>query len=110
MVEATAAAENRVEPNNDMAKSKNPLNSKHPIVWLHEVRLLPKKVQSNIARIIWWDWFAAREVQDRWAHLDAYLSLPMIDLNRTETIKYLRKCGYTEQAANKRISDEDGRK
>lgn len=110
MVEAATPAADYVEPNNDMAKSKNPLTKKHPLEWLHDIRSLPKKVQTNIARIVWWDWFAAREVQDRWPHLDSYINGPMINLNREETVKHLLECGYSEKAANGRISDEDGRK
>ena len=111
MGEAASPAAIRVESNNDMAKKfKNLLKSKHPLEWLADIRRLPKAVQTNIARIVWWDWFAAREVQDRWPHLDTYINAPMIDLNRQETIKYLLECGYSEKNANGRISDEDGRK
>lgn len=111
MVEATAAAADHVEQNNDMAKkTKNPLKRKHPLEWLYDIQRLPKKVQSNIARIIWWDFFAEREVINRWAHLDQYLKEPMIDLTKEETVKYLRRCEYTEHAANERITDANGRK
>ena len=91
-------------------KSKNPLKRKHPLEWLNDIRRLPKRVQSNIARIIWWDWFADREVADRWPHLDGYLKQEMVDLNKEETVKYLLRCEYTPKEANKRITDEDGRK
>jgi hypothetical protein len=109
MVEATAAAADCVEPNNDMGKkTKNPLKQKHPLEWLADIRRLPKKVQSNIARIIWWDFFAEREVSQRWPHLDQYLKETMIELNKAETMKYLRQCGYTEQQADQRITHENG--
>ena len=100
-----------MEQNNNMAsKSKNPLKRKHPLEWLYDIGRLPKKVQSNIARIIWWDFFAEREVSQRWPHLDNYLTQEMVDLTRSETIKYLRRCEYTQQQAEKRITDENGRK
>ena len=111
MGEATIKAHVHVETNQDMAsKFKNPLKRKHPLEWLADIRRLPQKVQSNIARVIWWDYFAKREVAQRWPHLDEYLKQPMVELNKAETIKYLRRCEYSEKQAEQRITDEDGRK
>jgi hypothetical protein len=109
MGKAAIPAAVHVEPNNDMGKkTKNPLKQKHPLEWLADIRRLPKVVQSNIARVIWWDFFAEREVLQRWPHLDEYIRQPMIELNKAETVKYLRRCEYTEQQAEARITHENG--
>lgn len=78
---------------------------RHPLEWLNDIRKLPVRVREVVAKIIWWDFFAVREVSKRWKHLDKYIgfneNLP--EISSEELYTYLIECGYDHQHACGRL-------
>ena len=96
-----------------------------PEIWAEEVLKLDPEIRPQVARVIWWDWFAGREVGQRWSHLDCYLrprSAEQLkaqlaggwdrqaiadaefgrDLSKDEMAAALTICGYPPNYAKKR--------
>ncbi len=101
------------------------LRVRTPEEWSEVVEALPNDIRPQVARVIWWDWFANQEVKNRWPHLDKYirtrsageLKLQITaqwtreqiadaefgrDLGKREMTEALIACGYPPVYASKR--------
>lgn len=45
-----------------------------PKEWLQRILTLPREIRAEVAKIVWWDFFAHRLVGQRWAELDPFLA------------------------------------
>ncbi len=96
-----------------------------PEEWAEQVLKLDPEIRPQVARVIWWDWFAGREVANRWPHLDHYIKTRSTnelkmqitaqwtreqiadaefgrDLSKAEMAAALVVCGYPPNYASKR--------
>lgn len=101
------------------------LRVRTPDEWLEVVEALPDDIRPQVARVIWWDWFANQEVRNRWPHLDKYIRTRSAgelklqisalwtreqladaefgrDLGKREMTEALIACGYPPIYASKR--------
>jgi len=56
------------------------LGQREPGVWRDLVLALPEHLRQPAANVIWWDWFGDRSLEDRWPHLDEWLTVSREDL------------------------------
>lgn len=83
-----------------------------PEQWLKGINSIDKKYQGEVARIVWWDFFAGRLVSERWPHLDEYL---LFDKNATQTespilSELLVQVGYDPEFARRRCDSSTGKR
>ncbi len=75
-----------------------------PQQWRTRVAAVPKKMQTEVAHVIWWDWFSGRDVSERWPDLDIYIKRPKWHQpTDAQVIEGLMLCGYSQRYATKRI-------
>lgn len=78
-----------------------------PHQWLDLVLKAPKTCRTEVAHIIWWDWFSGRETSKRWDTLDSFLKNPTWSKPSDEIIiKALVNCGYSHAHATNRIGNK----
>lgn len=82
--------------------------------WAMVIRGLGMPLRGTVAWIVWWDFFGDRAVEDRWDHLDLYLTpefqKQMEDYKRLDVAVVaagLRDVGYTPWAAFNRAAGND---
>lgn len=68
------------------------LRKRSPQAWADAVLRVPAEMRPQIARIVWWDFFASREVANRWDHLDEYLKTMSI-----EQLKFAHQQGFSRE-------------
>lgn len=101
------------------------LRVRTPEEWSAVVEALPDDIRPQVARVIWWDWFAKQEVVARWNQLDKYIRTRSAfelrlqiqanwtreqiadaefgrDLSKAEMTEALIACGYPPVYASKR--------
>jgi hypothetical protein len=83
------------------------LKQRSPEQWAEHIALLPKKIRTQIAKVVWWDWFGPRVVSERWDHLDQYINQPAMDLEDHEVLEGLELLGYTEKQARQRLYPDE---
>jgi len=83
------------------------MKERSPDQWLKIIKSLPKRVQSRVACLVWWDYFGGQRVDKRWAHLDDLISKPYQHLPLADVIEGLTLVGYTPWAATCRVSFDD---
>jgi hypothetical protein len=76
-----------------------------PKDWRERIMILPEKIRSAVARIIWWDFFSQRTVKNRWNHLDDILSGP--DATGEEIREGLEICGFNRKMSHARVSSPE---
>jgi hypothetical protein len=72
--------------------------------WVARIEKIRGKIKSEIAKIVWFDFFSIRETSEKWYGLDKYIDTPYLDYARAEIIKKLIQVGYSEKHANSRIT------
>jgi len=80
------------------------LRAKTPEQWEADILMLPLSQREAVAKIIFWDYFGARIVTERWPHLDKWLSQTPITTPPAALAKALWACGYTAHAATTRAN------
>jgi len=83
------------------------LKHRTPDQWANHIELLPKSIRTQIAKIVWWDWFGPRIVSDRWDHLDKYVNQNCRELEDHEVLEGLELLGYTETQARQRLYPDE---
>ena|SRR5690606_4069091 len=84
--------------------AKRKLKKRSPEEWCDLLKEIPKKHRSQVAKIIWWDWFGDRNVWERWPHLDRYIKPnEYVEIKDEKFVEYLLKLGYTPYMAHTRI-------
>ena len=79
-----------------------------PKQWRNRVASVPKKMQTEVAHVIWWDWFSGRDVTERWPDLDTYIRQPKWNKpTDAEIVAGLMLCGYSQPYATKRIGNKN---
>jgi hypothetical protein len=77
-----------------------------PQQWRSRVAALPLKIRTEVAHVIWWDWFSGRNVSERWPHMDSYIRRPKWHQpTDAQIIEGLILCGYSHGFAAKRIRE-----
>jgi hypothetical protein len=71
------------------------LRARKPQEWAQAVLNVPVEIRAQIARIVWWDFFAGREVANRWPHLDQYLKTMSI-----EHLRFATQQGFSREELN----------
>jgi len=64
-------------------------------------------VRLVVANIVWWDWFGLRTIEQRWPHLDEYLSAWKVKAPPEAKAKDVRaalvQVGYRDKEARARV-------
>jgi len=76
-----------------------------PIEWAFGVyNIKPEALRGHVACVVWWDFFAHRQVKKRWSHLDRFMAeydeVNIVDPYLIEA--ELIKLGYHKRAARER--------
>jgi len=82
------------------------LRNRKPWVWARKVgRIRRWDVLVRVAAVVWWDWFGERKVDERWPHLDAWVSQrgDGLDVPAGVVEKELVRLGYDREAAHDRM-------
>ncbi len=73
-----------------------------PREWLLRIRTVPRPERADVARIVWWDYFARMRDDNPNAHLlDHYFDEP--PSNKMDVVNGLVKCGYSPWQAVMRL-------
>jgi hypothetical protein len=81
-----------------------------PQQWRARVTALPVKIRTEVAHVVWWDWFACRPVTERWPHLDTFIKRPKWHQpTDAQIIEGLIACGYSQAYATKRIRENSNK-
>jgi hypothetical protein len=81
-----------------------------PQQWRSRVAALPLKIRTEVAHVIWWDWFGGRNVTERWTHLDTFIKRPKWHQpTDAQIIEGLMLCGYSQAYASKRIRENSNK-
>jgi hypothetical protein len=81
-----------------------------PRQWRNRVDAVPLKMRTEVAHVIWWDWFAGRSVTERWPDLDTFIKRPKWHQpTDTEIVTGLMLCGYSQAYAIKRIGNKNNK-
>jgi hypothetical protein len=81
-----------------------------PQQWRTLVAALPVKIRTEVAHVVWWDWFAGRHVTERWPHLDTFIKRPKWHQpTDAQIIEGLILCGYSQAYASKRIRENSNK-
>lgn len=75
-----------------------------PKAWLERILGLPCEIRAEVAKVVWWDFFAHRMVGERWPDLDRYLDYcptpPVLD--KFQLRDRLIEIGYNYEFASRR--------
>jgi hypothetical protein len=85
-----------------LRKARAVLNARGPKQWLSAIKSIRgPSVRIQAACVVWWDYFAHREVTERWPHLDEYVRAwkPEMIFNQPRLEAALLKVGYLPDAA-----------
>jgi uncharacterized protein YjeT (DUF2065 family) len=106
----------RISLNAAHQKAIRALKSREPDEWKRLIKKLTipylpmpafgvtdEHIRTNVACIVWWDFFGGRPTTDRWPHLDIYLKRPYVWLPRAVMIEGLVILGYPPKWAEARI-------
>jgi hypothetical protein len=81
-----------------------------PKQWFTRVNNVPKKMQTEVAHVVWWDWFSGRNVTQRWPHLDTFIKRPKWHQpTDAQIVEGLMLCGYSQAYATKRITNKNNK-
>ena len=81
---------------------KRELLARTPEHWLEIILTFRGNLRTRVACLVWWDWYAIRNVTERWSNLDPFLAAPHIDCDHDDLKKALLICGYPETLATSR--------
>jgi hypothetical protein len=75
-----------------------------PGEWAARILTLPARVRAEVAKVVWWDFFAHRMVSERWGHLDRYLAYCPTppELDKFQLRDRLVEIGYRHDFASRR--------
>lgn len=83
------------------------LKSVTPEEWHKRVMQVPQKCRTEVAHMVWWDYFSQRECLDRWPHLDEFLRRPKWNSpTENELQAGLIRCGYSPKRALQRVTNK----
>jgi len=103
-----------------LRKARVRLNRRNPEEWRMSIEAISDPVlRVQAACIVWWDFFAHRDVNARWSHLDNYLKTwrPSWEINQPALEAELLRLGFHPQVARTRstlpttmrkVSSKDG--
>ena len=93
-------------------KKRAILNARSPEEWRSAIdTITDPNTRTQAACIVWWDYFAHREVSNRWPHLDEYLNAWNVALLiPPDALRAaLMQVGYLEVDAVNRSASTEGR-
>ncbi len=80
-----------------------------PREWRARIMELPVKMQVFVAQIVWWDYFADKEVPKRWSDLDMWIDAHPATFRKEvwptdeEMVNALVNIGYEDKTALRRM-------
>jgi len=91
-------------------EARRVLDGVSPSEWRRRVLQLAEPIRTKIGCLVWWDFFGARDVTERWSELDDIVNghkklHDYPDFSREELINGLLCVGYTSYLAWKRINE-----
>lgn len=89
------SAKKRVKTRNPERLMIELLKLRPPEEWAAALMVVPEEIRPQVARVIWWDFFAGRDVANRWDHLDVYLKT-----RNPEAYKAKIAAGWTRDQIN----------
>lgn len=88
-----------------LRKARVRLNRRKPEEWRMVIDAIADPIlRTQAACIVWWDFFAHRDVTDRWNHLDDYIKTwrPSWEINQSSLEVELLRLGFHPQMARTR--------
>jgi hypothetical protein len=90
----------------DPVKWEKAVRKRKPKRWRNAImRINTLKIRSQVANIVWWDFFSKRSCSKRFSELDDFIESynPAIHVDPDSVVRALKRIGYPPKLAERRV-------
>ena len=73
--------------------------------WDARLSLIHESIRSEVAKVIWWDFYGYKMNLKAPRNLDEHMYTPYVDVEKKLMVDALVKCGYSQLHAERRIGN-----